>query len=139
MGVLGDKDGPAFSYTIGNHLQGLPELLVIGPSTGRYLDSLSMQMVKRGRAFDHGEIINIGLNAAKFGFTDNDKLRVKIVNASRKANEEYTIQAGQYFETEDYAVQQVILSDNEGRFPGEKGCAEGFADIPILSAQIVCH
>jgi hypothetical protein len=126
IGVIGEENFLAFSYTVGNQAHGLPELLVIGTSRGTYLNQLSEQMLTQGRAFDHGEVINVSPG------DHGEKYRVKIVNASRKANKEYTIQAGQHFENEDYKVQQIILSDEEGRFPGEEGCAKGFASIPIL-------
>ena len=123
--VLAVPDGSpyAFSYTIGNHERGLPELLVIGSRRGTYLNEMSERMIKQGKAFDHGEVINT-----------NGKYRIKIINTTHKAHESYTIQAGVYYKTQNYKVQQIILSDEEGRLPGEVGCAPGFADIPILVA-----
>ena len=127
LAVHGDRsiDGSpyAFSYTIGNHERGLPELLVIGSIKGTYLNEMSERMIKQGKAFDHGEVIET-----------NGKYRIKIINATYEAHESYTIQAGVYYKTQDYKVQQIILSDEEGRLPGEVGCAPGFADIPILVA-----
>jgi hypothetical protein len=113
----------AFSYTIGNQAKGLPELLVIGSPRGTYLNEMSERMIKQGKAFDHGEVINT-----------NGKYRIKIINATYEAHENYTIQAGVYFGTQDYKVQQIILSDEEGRLPGEVGCAPDYAAIPILVA-----
>jgi Domain of unknown function (DUF4262) len=112
-----------FSYTIGNQAKGLPELLVIGSPKGTYLNEMSERMIKQGKAFDHGEVIET-----------NGKYRIKIINATYEAHENYTIQAGVYYKTQDYKVQQIILSDEEGRLPGEVGCAPGFAAIPILAA-----
>lgn len=123
QGVLGGEDSLPFSYTIGNHAKGLPELLVIGTSQGTYMNEMSELMLARGRAFDHGEIIST-----------SRKYRIKIIDASHEAHEHYTLQAGYYYETQDYRVQQIILSDEEGRLPGELGCAPGFADVPVLAA-----
>jgi len=110
-----DSDLP-FSYTIGNQAKGLPELLVIGSGRGTYLNEMSERMIKRGCAFDHGEIIDTG--PGKGG----EKYRVKIINASDAVREHYTIQAGVFYETHNYRVQQVGLSDLQGHFPGEEGC-----------------
>jgi hypothetical protein len=123
QGVLGGDDSLPFSYTIGNQAKGLPELLVIGTHRGTYLHEMSERMIARGKPFDHGEIINT-----------TGKYRIKIINASHAAHEGYTLQAGYHFETQDYRVQQIILSDEEGRLPGEPGCAPGFADVPVLAA-----
>jgi Domain of unknown function (DUF4262) len=119
-----------FSYTIGNQAKGLPELLVIGSPKGTYLNEMSERMIKQGKAFDHGEVIETG----KLFDLKSKKCRIKIIDATHEAHEKYTVQAGVYFETQDYRVQQVILSDEEGRLPGEVGCAPGFAAIPILAA-----
>ena len=43
----------------GNHLRGLPELLVIGVSRGEFLNFLSDKMIERGRAFDDGEVVSL--------------------------------------------------------------------------------
>jgi Domain of unknown function (DUF4262) len=126
--LIAVPDGkPPFSYTIGNQARGLPELLVIGTSRGTYLNEMSERMITQGRAFDHCEVIDTGPGE------HGEKYRIKIVNASREANEEYTCQAGFYFGTEDYKVQQIILSDREGRFPGEEGCDPRFAAVTILA------
>jgi hypothetical protein len=121
LGVFGDEN-LSFSYTIGNHGRGLPELLVIGPHTGTYLNELSQRMIEREKPFRHGEIINM-----------REKYRVKVIDATRAAHENYTIQVGQFYESEDYRVQQVILSDTNGKFPGDEGCEEPFASVPVLA------
>ena len=88
-------------------------------------------MIKQGKAFDHGEVIE---TSALMNAPASKKYRIKIINATHEAHENYTIQAGVYFGTQNYKVQQIILSDEEGRLPGEVGCAPGYADIPILAA-----
>ena len=134
LGVFPTKQAKirfAFSYTIGNHAKGLPELLVIGSKRGNYLNEMSERMIKQGKAFDHGEVIE---TSALLNAPASKKYRIKIINATNEAHEKYTIQIGVYFGTQDYKVQQIILSDVEGRLPGEVGCASGYADVPILAA-----
>ena len=122
MGVLGDAGNLSFTYTIGNQIHGLPELLVIGTHEGYLLNVLSEQMLERGCPFTDGELVK----------SPNGKTSVKIVNAGARAREEYTIQAGRFFGTENYAVQQVLLPDPAGQFPGERGCQKPFSTIPVL-------
>lgn len=47
----------SFSYTIGNQLKGLPELLVIGSCEASYLNDYSRLMIARGAPFDDGEVV----------------------------------------------------------------------------------
>jgi hypothetical protein len=78
--VFGDCEDDAsfqpFAYTIGNWIQSLPELLIIGSPAGGFLNSLSNKMVKRGRAFDDGEVVV--LDGGYVGL-------VKIINADKRA------------------------------------------------------
>lgn len=53
----GDAGEPPFSYSIGNHLKGLPELLIIGSCQAPYLNEMSRLMIARGRPFDEGELV----------------------------------------------------------------------------------
>ncbi len=116
-----EDDTPAFAYTVGNQLRGLPELLVVGTSDGGFLNLLSDKMIERGRAFDDGEVMSLG-----------GKHPVKIIRADYRAKDEYTVQAGVHFGTEAYEVQQVLICDRDGRFPGESGCLPPYRDMPIL-------
>jgi hypothetical protein len=49
------EEGWPFSYTIGNHLRELPELLAIGTSQGGFLNDLSQKMVDAGKPFEDGQ------------------------------------------------------------------------------------
>lgn len=111
---------PVYGYTIGNHAYGLPELLVLGmPCSGLgVLNILSTILRKQERAFRNGELVDLG-----------GKLPIKVVEASPRAKSDYTIQAGQFWGTEDYRVQQVLVPDQQGRFPDEVGCAEPYASL----------
>jgi hypothetical protein len=133
MGVFPTTDSPGepFIYTIGNHLKGLPELLLIGSceaSVGTILNNLSEQMIARGRAFDDGEMVR--------PFPDSPHLSaLRVINASQIAKDEYTIQAGQALETEDYSVMQVVCPGTNGKFPGEDGADDTWGQVPVLSVQ----
>ena len=126
VGVLAteEDDGPPFTYTIGNHLKGLPELLVIGTSQGFFLNTLSHLMIAAGHGFEDGETVRM------LGSKE-----VKLIHASAAAREEYTIQAGEHFGHQNYSVMQVLMPDKQGRFPGEDGCDEPYASVPVLRVQ----
>jgi hypothetical protein len=124
IGVPGDEDGPGFSYTIGNHLKGVPELLVVGHSHADFLNGLSVLMCATGKAFEDGKTINMG-----------GRTPVKVIRANAAVRDEYTVQAGEYFGHQDYAVMQVLIPDKHGRFPGEDGCEEPYASVPVFRQQ----
>jgi hypothetical protein len=119
--VIGVKDHPPFSYTIGNSPRGLPELLVFGMSNGQILDVLSDMMIERGRAFDDGELVHLG-----------GACPIKMICADWRAKDDYTVQAGVHYHTEHYDVQQVLIPDPDGRFPDDPGCLFPYRDVPIL-------
>jgi Domain of unknown function (DUF4262) len=119
--VGSEPESPAFAYTIGNQATGLPELLIIGTPLGALLNELSQKMAQRGCAFADGECVNLG-----------GKFPVKIVNADQRAPESYTIQAGEFFGNDDYAVQQVLAPDRNGRFPDEPDRQPPYSTIPVL-------
>ena len=125
--VLGEVTRLAFGYTIGNTERGLPELLPVGnfshSDLGFLLNGLGETMRKRGRPFDNGEVVSYG-----------GKRPVKIINAGTQAKE-YAIQVAEYYHTDEYAIQQVLVPDQEGRFPGETGCAAPFSEVPVLALR----
>src|SRR5262245_35205528 len=117
------EDGPGFTYTIGNQERGLPELLMIGfwgkPIAG-LLNQLSDKLIERGGPFEEGEFVNLGA-----------KYPVKIINADERAQRNYTFQCSHYYGHDDYAVQQVVGCDREGRYPDDPQCAAPYK-VPIL-------
>ncbi len=130
QGVFATKDdpGPAFTYTIGNwENHQLPELLVIGTSRGTYLNELSKMMIARGRKFRDGEIFR-GKDIDERAI--NDLVQIKIIDADPIVEEYFTCGAG------TAPVQQVILSDLEGRLPGDPECDEKFAGMPICDEKL---
>jgi len=126
--VLAGPTTLGFGYTIGNTEHDLPELLLIGKFShsdlGFLLNWLGETMRKRGRPFDNGEVVSYG-----------GKRPVKIINAGTQAREEYPIQVGEYYQTDAYAIQQVLWPDEEGRFPDETGCAAPFSEVPVLALR----
>ena len=117
-----------FGYTVGNHLVGLPELLLIGPATDdeyNVLNKLSKHMLKLKRPFKDGELLK-----------PNKVLRGVVYDANQKAKDEYTLQATQYFEHSDYRLQQVVLADLKGHLPNDPQC-EPLNLVPILRAMIL--
>jgi hypothetical protein len=119
--IIGVAADPSFAYTIGNWKAGLPELLVIGTRQASFLNDLSERMRSRGKAFVNDEVINLG-----------GRCPLKAVIANKTARDQYTIQAGEHFGTEDYALLQMLISDLNGVFPDEPGCAEPYSRLPVL-------
>jgi len=114
------EDGPPFIYTIGNHQRGLPELLIVGnygASFAAILNDLGRRMRERNRPFDNGELVSLG-----------GSFPLKMVDVPSTVNETFCIQVGRYYGTEEFRVQQAVLCDPKGRFPGDEGC-----DRPYLS------
>lgn len=120
MWVFPDPEGgEVFSYTIGNSLRGLPELLWLGrydPKTVVWLlNELSERMVRRRGSFRDGEIVDLG-----------GAQPICVVEASDEVKERFTIQVAN-FANGDYSVLQVVMPDKEGRFPWDDGCADPYA------------
>lgn len=118
IGVPYDKGG-VFAYTIGNKTKDLPEFVIVKWGSIEIqcmvLNALSEKIAKGEEAFD-GAVIDIDFNYP-----------VKIRKASEAAKHELTVQAGEYFGTQEYQLYQVLLPDVEGIFPGEEGFNEKFA------------
>ena len=123
VGVF-DPDGkdPSFVYTIGNAQHGLPELILVGNfdanQAGHILNIVGDQMRKSGEPL--GEEVSLG-----------GRWPIRVREASPQAKEKWTVQAGQYLGREDYRVQQLLLCDPQGVFPGEDGIDPVF-DVPLV-------
>ena len=81
-------------------------------------------MCATGKAFEDGKTINMG-----------GRTPVKVIRANAAVRDEYTVQAGEYFGHQDYTVMQVLIPDKHGRFPGEDGCEEPYASVPVFRQQ----
>jgi hypothetical protein len=118
-------DTIAFSYTIGNHQCGLPELLITGPvgfEWSHLLNHLGTHQRERGKGFEHGELVEL-----KPGYS------VKIVDAGEKGKAEFALGAGDYYDTDDFTVMQVLIPDESGRYPDDAVSDDAFFVQPIVS------
>ena|ERR1700722_10828582 len=125
IGVGSEDKKPGFYYTIGNHLQGAPEFLMIG-NFDLTFGSMIMNMISDAAVMQ------------KAPFEDGRKYKlhpeghpVIIYDATVVAKLEYTRQATEYYQHGDYLVQQVVLPDPKGRYPGEKNCQRKYR-VPVL-------
>lgn len=124
-------DEYCFAYTIGNKERGLPDLLVIAPKGAGWhpvypeiLSILGMIQAKKGSPFTEGEFVDFTAKFPAF-----------IIHADHPSTKsEYTVQAGQYYRTEDYKVLQVLLPDHNGIYPTDKRCEEV---VPILRGSSI--
>lgn len=122
LGVGVEGNAPSFAYTIGNWItHELPELLTVGLVDPPVLNMLSEQMIRRRRAFDDGELVDLG-----------GRCSLMVINAGKLAKANYTIQAGRFYGHERYAVQQVLIPDKHGRFPDDPACEPPYRDMPVL-------
>lgn len=119
--VFASGDAPAFAYSIGNALQGLPELLLIGDFpprvAGSILNDLGLMMRRACRPL-HGDI-DVG-----------GQFPVRLRQASADARQRFTLQVGRFLRHEEYDVLQVLLCDPAGIYPGEPGCEPAY-DVPL--------
>lgn len=127
IGVFGGgATEPTFSYTIGNTAKGLPELLIFGlhPEEARgVLNMFGRMMRTRAEAFGNMERVSLGEGA----------LPVLMVETDERGTDEYARQARVYFGDQDVSVVQVVIPDRQGRFPGQPGCEEPYASIPVIN------
>jgi hypothetical protein len=135
MGVMRTADAPPefvpFTYTIGNHERGLPELLLIGNFdhgvVGYLLNTLGKQQRDRGKAFEPDELVDTGGEfPVKMMLPDLDVVR-----------RDFTIQVGQYYRHEGYQVLQVLLCDKQGRYPGHPDCKPLFAEQTLRTKRVL--
>lgn len=126
-GIFGSNEGPSFTYTTGLYEKQLPEFVIAGfsPDSAHYIIMLAYEeMKKRGRRFADREVFLV----------DDDPTKALVfLDARDSVRDDYTIQTGQYYQTEDYEVQQILIPDTEGRFPNDPNC--DYYLQPILSRE----
>ncbi|MDF0543821.1 DUF4262 domain-containing protein [Sphingobium sp. H39-3-25] len=119
--IFADGETPAFAYSIGNALHGLPELLLIGNFSprvaGSILNELGQKMRETRRPLE-GDIDVDG------------QFPVRLRHASAEARRRFTFQAGRYLRHDEYDVLQVLLCDPAGVYPGVPGCDPAY-DMPL--------
>jgi hypothetical protein len=135
--VMPDGNDMPFTYTIGNHCAGLPELIVFGMNavgSAMTLNEISDRMLKSLRAGstpDAEALMSLG-----------GKYPVSIRRAQHPdLFTKYVVQAPRYLEwagwesADQMRVMQVLVPDTRGRFPGQAGCAEPYASVPLLRSN----
>ncbi len=118
-------DFQPFVYTIGNLRLGMPELLYISDrieGMGDLLNHLGELQRKRGRGLAPGETIKL-----------EGKFVARITDAGVRGRTEYAIQAGVFYETDEFQVCQILLTDSEGRWPEDPACRKPYSTQPLLA------
>lgn len=122
---LGDPPGfLPFIYTIGNHERALPELLVVGLTADAFIDLLNrLGKIQRERASSlrPGEIVSVG-----------GKFPVRIGDGGKNARKEYAVQVGVFYRTDNFQVRQVLIPDQDGRWPDDPACKLPYSLQPLL-------
>lgn len=123
-----DSPGPSFTYTIGNARHNLPEFIFVGfPSrdvVSYVINPLGELQRKNGAAFEPG-LVSLG-----------GRYPVKLVETTPELVwKEYPMMTSNVLGITDYRVQQIILCDPNGVWPGEPGCSEPYAQQPNLAAK----
>lgn len=127
--VIGVGANPPFSYSIGNHRNNLPELLLIGLAADdacMLINNWSAKMLAQGREFEDGELIDIG-----------GRFPCKAIHCAQVAKLDYTIRATRFHGHFDYRVTQVIAPDPFGFFPDNPGCVPPYRNVPIIGGPNV--
>ena len=128
VGITKDDpdDALPFTYTIGNHERGLPEILLIGwcdDIAVRIVNILSRMQRDRKKGFQEGELVDYGA-----------KCLARMIDGGSKGCAEYAFGVGTYYRVKAFEIRQVLLPDHEGRYPGEPGCLSPYSLQPLLSA-----
>ncbi len=120
IGVMGERDKPAFSYTIGLSPQYKTELIIVGtnPIYGQeFLNYITQEILAKGVALEIGVPTDIGANfPAKFQVCQWDKV-VK-----------YAVQAFDFYRTDDVKFMQVVMPDAKGLFPDDPAFDHAYMD-----------
>jgi hypothetical protein len=120
------EDGVPYSYTIGNALKHLPELLLFGfaPDDSRQLlNQWSALMIDRAGEYADGEKIDIG---ARFPC---------LARHCTPEALDLTLQVEGFLGHRDYRVTQIVSPDSKGRFPGDPLCEPPYALMPVYARR----
>jgi hypothetical protein len=94
----------------------LPEVLAIGGDqrVSGPLSDLVAIMRKRKAAFANGELVSLG-----------GRLPVKVITLNvDDVSDHYTRAVEGHYGTRNYAVQQMLIPDPDGKYADEPGCKE---------------
>lgn len=114
---------PPFTYSVGNSLINLPELIVFGlrPEDATMLiNEWSRAMMLQRREFSDGDLVTLA----------GGKFATKAVHCRPDARDLYTRQATNYLRHSDYRLVQMLVPDLAGKLPPD--CAYPFNLQPIL-------
>jgi len=111
MGVEGSDTEPTFSYTIGLHHKGFPEIIMVG--LGRIhahtiLNDCAAMMIYQSSKFPHGTVI-----------TELANMPTVIIDIDKK--QDYAFQAYNHYKHWDFEMQQLVMPDKKGLFPWDNG------------------
>ncbi len=102
----------------------MPELLFVR-SNGDYLRNilniLGQLQRDRGYAFKDGEIAD---------FTA--RLPALILDAGPRGRMEFACQVGVYYGTDNFEVYQVLVPDQNGKYPSDPECLPPYSEQPLL-------
>lgn len=121
--VFGPDANSAFTYTTGNYLVGLPEVIVfglVGAHASAMLIELSEKMIERGRAFDDGEDVDLG-----------GRFPLHVLAATDAGVREHLVLTRRFAGSRTFSVMQAVVCDLEGRLPWDEGCASPYRDVKI--------
>lgn len=94
---------------------------------GQALNKLSEMLIERGKPFDNGSSVNLGGAMSLMAWDTQPEAKIR-----------FTIQAGEYFGTDEYTVQQLVLPDPEGHFPDDAKCNKNYV-VPVLKQVKILH
>jgi hypothetical protein len=61
--------------------------------------------------------------------------KLRMIRANSLARAKYTCAVTRYAGYDDYAVTQVVMCDDQGRYPDETGCQPPYCNIPVLRSN----
>ena len=113
IGIVGVFGNMPFSYSIGAKLSGYPDIFLpyIDIRMAQGLINQLFGLMKDGEITEQCIVRGLIQN-------DLDLALIKVDKAfSPFVKEGFTVQAGQYYETETYDIYQVVIPDKFNRFP----------------------
>jgi hypothetical protein len=122
IGVM-DASTP-FSYTIGNHLEGYPELIMFGlhPRDAMMMLNIVSELPML-RHIRNGELVSVG-----------GTFPMLALDCRESAKTRYAVQAERYLHHADFRLLQLVAPDRQGRFPGDPDCDPAFV-VPLLGTR----
>lgn len=115
---LSDNDNLAYLYTIGNHFIGLSDMMIVGgsgPLLATILNQLRDYQLARMTPFTDGETLtghDIPVLRHQLRFATLDTCGKRLM----------TKFAAHTYHHWDYLMTQVIIFDDQGRFPDDNDC-----------------